>query len=1615
VTKPTVRVFISSPSDVEDERQGAAKVIERLNGVHGRHVTLEAILWEQQVYDANRSFQEQIAAMQDMDLVIGILWKRIGSELAPARFRREDGSAYESGTVFELEAGLACDGCPPVYVFKKTAPIFFNKETVDEEMHQAALLDLWWDRTFHDADRHYVRGFEPFGTPGAFEQRLTSAIEDWLDAEGLVPRGPIWDITKSTPYPGLRAYDGDRTSVFFGRDLAIGEAVELLHQNINRQDRRPVLVVIGASGSGKSSVARAGIVPRLMTPGIVSGAAAWKTVIVEPTGDVIHDLASQLYKALPVLASSPETSPQAWQDRVLAQPQSAGSTIDWALKQVVDGDRPPKLLVLLDQLETLIADSDYGPFAAAVRSMVEHAGVWLVATLRSDRYTDLQTQRDLLALKRSGTVYDLPPPGKAEIREIVRGPARAAGLVLEEANERSLAQELAEAVPSADSLPLLQVSMARLFDEREGKTLTLASFDAMGGVNGAIAAHADGVFASLSSKARQELLPLVSALTRDVTRRPDGSIGFTAKVANGKTFGSTPARQELVGAFVNGRLIVRDAKGNLRIAHEAVLRHWRKSVDCLEAITDAELRKARLRQMALAAATVIFLLVAGLAGWFGWSANIAERVAQVNLAQAKKSAVEARANESRALVALSEIAYEKSEYIDSVKLALAAWPRSLDDTRPMLQAALNKLGKAYLAQQQILPSMRHEGGVQGAVFNADESRILTWSEDGTARLWNAATAKPIGDVMRHEGSDSAVKGAIFNADESRILTWSNDGTARLWNATTTQPIGEPMRHDNYMIGAIFIADDSRILTWSWDGTARLWDTATTQPIGDPMRRTDSFDDSPIFNADGSRVLTLPHDETALLFDTSTGDLVLTLRHNRVVSGAIFNRRGNRILTWTLFSELRLWDAATGHPIGETMRHEEQVRGAVFNADGSRILTWSWDGTARFWDAATTQPIGEPMRHDDIAGAVFNTDESRILTWSQPKVGPTSPEDATTRLWDAATTQPIGEPMLHKDNVNGARFNADESRILTWSEDGTARLWDAATTQPIGEPMRHTDDVFGALFNTDESRILTWSRDGTVRLWDATDVRPIGVPMEHENAVLGANFSADDSRILTWSSDGTARIWRAMSAPSIPMHHGRGVVGAVFNGDANRILTWSDDNTARLWDAASGDPIVTLRHERGVKGAVFNRDESRILTWSWDDTARLWNVVTAQPIGDPMRHEGSISGAVFNADESRILTWSDDNTARLWDTETIQPIGEPMRHEADVWDALFSADGSRVLTRSEDNTARLWDSVTAQPIGEPMRHDLGESIFTIYGHGGYKKGVLGTIFNGDGSRILTWAYDHTARLWDAATTQPIGKPMRHEHVVRGAVFNADESHILTWTEDGSGLNTMGDNGMARLWDAATAQPIGEPMRHERDVLGAVFNADESCILTWSGDGTARLWDAATTQPIGEPMRPVNGVLFNANENRILTWSFDGTVRLWDAATTQPVDEPMRLGGKAIGAVVHADESRILTWSSDGTVWLWDVATRQPIGEPMRHEGDIAGAIFVANENRVLTWSEDGTARLWDVAGFMDGNLFESACRRLPDHGLSDLQKTYSMKVTDPICIEPPPIPDWSRVD
>src|SRR5437773_1177021 len=345
------------------------------------------------------------------------------------------------------------------------------------------------------------------------------------------------------------------------------------------------------------------------------------------------------------------------------------------------------------------------------------------------------------------------------------------------------------------------------------------------------------------------------------------------------------------------------------------------------------------------------------------------------------------------------------------------------------------------------------------------------------------------------------------------------------------------------------------------------------------------------------------------------------------------------------------------PLTGSMWHKDVVYSAQFSPDGQRIVTASWDKTARLWDVASGTPIGQPMKHkSDVNSAQFSRDGQRIVTASSDKMA---------RLWDAASGKPVGEPMKHENEVNSAQFSPDGQWVVTASSDKTARLWDAASGKPIGEPMKHENVVNSAQFSPDGQRVVTASEDKTARQWGAASGKPVGEPMKHEDVVNSAEFSPDGQRIVTASEDKTVRLWDAAGGEPIgqPMKHEKEVNSAQFSPDGQRVLTASDDKTARLWNAESAKSVgEPMQHEKEVNSAQFSPDGQRIVTASADKTARLWDAASGKPFGEPMKHEEKVNSAQFSPNGQRIVTASEDKTARLWDAASGKPIGESMKHE-----------------------------------------------------------------------------------------------------------------------------------------------------------------------------------------------------------------------------------------------------------------------------------------------------------------------------------------------------------------
>jgi WD40 repeat protein/serine/threonine protein kinase len=663
-----------------------------------------------------------------------------------------------------------------------------------------------------------------------------------------------------------------------------------------------------------------------------------------------------------------------------------------------------------------------------------------------------------------------------------------------------------------------------------------------------------------------------------------------------------------------------------------------------------------------------------------------------------------------------------------------------------------------------------------------------------------------------------------------------------------------------------------------------------------------------FSPDGSKVLTGSSDKTARLWETATGKpLGLPLEHQEAVWAVGFSPNGTKILTVDLDKTARLWETATLKAIGPPLQHQDYVTDVAFSPNGTIVVTTSRDGTARLWESETGLPIGIAFRHQaPISAVAFSPDGSKVLTGG---------EDATARLWETATGKALGPPLQHKQEVKAVAFSPDGTKVLTGSDDATARLWETATGEAVGPPLKHLGGVCAVAFSPDGTKVLTGSNDRTARLWETATGKALGPDLEHEARVHHLAFSADGSKAITGGSgDKTARLWEASTGKALgpPLQHqDEDYVAVAFSPDGTKVLTASENNTARLWETDAIKALgPTLRHREAISHLAFSPDGTRLLTASKDAAARLWETATGSPLGLFLRHEEEITSVAFSPDGTKVVTGSKDNTARLWLTATANALGPPLQHQNEVTAVAFSPDGTRVLTGSKDNTARLWETTTGKSVREPLEH---------------RGQVWAVAFSPDGSKMLTGSL-FSVQLWETVTGNVLGPPMEHCGAwVRAAAFNRDGSKVLTTDWEG-----------ARLWETATGNALGPTLEFQGPPQAVAY----------SPDGTTVVTGGSITKP----------------------------ARLWDAETGNAVGPPLQHSTPWVVAVAFSpDGSKVLTGDRDGTARLWETATGKALGPPLIHEGPIVAVAFSPDGTQLATASEDKTARIWDVPTPLQGDV------------------------------------------
>ena len=1553
--RKAIRVLVSSTGDVQKERNLAERVIrsiaaefdvpvsasyssfqrlaEENSGAELENrgtLVLCPLFFEYQKFGPKPDYQGQVPNTAEFDIVICILWSRLGALLDQA-VRMPDGSSPGSGTAYEIAWALdhanKNRGVPRLHVFRncsKPTPPLEPKEDREAFGRQWDSLEEYFAGWLKNNEGNLAGALNNYSNLEEFEELFRRHFRDFLETEvdrevkqeGFSRRVRLW---KSNPFRGLNVFDFEHAPIFHGRTKAIGEVLQALEEQARA--RRPFVLVVGASGSGKSSLVRAGVLPLLTQPGTIEGIGLWRRTITRPGaggggGDCFYALAAALLEAsaLPVLedlesphaTSNLATELRERSDSVALRVRDALDHVarewktqhehslgerEWQLREPGGADEAdlvrqqreqlelPKarLALVVDQLEELFT-TGFAPevrqkYIAALAGLVRSGRVFVLATLRSDFYPRYLEFPELIELAKASGKFDLRPPTPYEIGNMVRLPAESAGLYFE--HEAETGQRLDEALRDAasatpESLPLLEYVLSLLYDKQEARSdglLRWSDYREVGELKGALAKHAEDVFSILRPQ-EQRAFPLVMRYLVTLGQGEE-------EVPNRRTvpyrdFAASPGSDDdqkagakgFVDLFIEKRLLVADTDPHgevtVSVAHEALLREWQRARDWL--IENREFLRMRER------------VDSSLKLWLSRGKQKDDLLGPgLPLMEGEKLVKDFGPS----------LSGEQVDYICASIDERKRRNRAQARIRYAVMTAISAL--AIVAGFQWLQAEHQRK-------SAENNAAAAQAEEARAKQALASEAEVAGKLQ--EQLRQASRASFNQAERQFQLGEWQEGIALLARAIKFDPQNQvasqrffyelivhrekaqlPLRasfaHQDVVADVAFSPDGARILTASWDKTAKLWDAHSGELIASFAHQGSVW--RVAFSPDGTRVLTASVDKSAKLWNAVSGKLIASFDHQGAVNAAAFSPDGARILTASTDKTAKLWDAVSGKALTSFV-HQDEVNDAAFSPDGARILTASADNTAKLWDAGSGELLGSFAHLDIVKVATFSPDGAQILTASV---------DKTAKLWDAASGKLLAT-FAHQDGVIHAAFSPDGARILTVSWDGAARLWDAASGNPLASFV-HQGSVWHGAFSPDGSRILTASVDKTAKLWDAVSGELID-SFDHLDGILHVAFSPDGARVLTASADKTAKLWDATSGNlSASFAHLDEVNETAFSPDGDRILTASADHSAKLWDASSGKLIASFSHQDEVNDAAFSPDGARVVTASKDKTAKLWDASSGKLIAS-FTHQGEVNAAVFSPDGFHILTASKDKSAKLWDGTSGKLITS-FGHQDGVKRVAFSPDGARVLTASADKTAKLWNASSGKLIASFSHQDE----------------VNDAAFSPDGALILTASVDHTAKLWDASSGKLIAS-FSHKDRVHHAAFSPDGARILTVSADQS----------AKLWETSSSKLIAS-FAHQDGVYYGTFSPDATRILTTSADKTAKLWDASSGKLIAsfDHQDAVRSAAFSPDGARIVTASWDKTAKVWDAVTpvqlARQVKEPVAATARTGASVSMADGS------------------------------------------------------------------------------------------------------------
>jgi WD40 repeat protein/transcriptional regulator with XRE-family HTH domain len=1121
------------------------------------------------------------------------------------------------------------------------------------------------------------------------------------------------------PYKGLNYFDEADADLFVGRETLTAKLLErVLALNANSPPNTArFLAIVGASGSGKSSLVRAGLVPALRWS---EASADWQIHIFTPTAHPLESLALTL-----TAENGPVSAVATLMDDFAREPRS----LQIFVKRKLALENGSRLLLVIDQFEELFAlcrsEEERTAFIdnLLIAASEGEGRVILLITLRADFYAHCANYPRLREVLAHQQEY-IGALSNEELRRVIEEPAQRGRWEFEPGLVDVLLHDVGQ---EPGALPLLSHALFETWQRRRSRTMTLSGYASSGGVRGAIAETAETVFTDQFTHEQQAIARRI--FLRLTELNDETSAADTRRRATFKELILKPEEaattHAVLKALADARLIT-TSQDSAEVAHEALIREWPTLRSWLEDNRESlrfhrHLTDAAQEWQALNREPDLLYRGARLAQAREWGLshpdelNVLEQdFLQSSIAQGEREVAEREEQYQRELEAARKLIEVQTQR--AAEQAQSAHHLRLRD-RVIMSVALLALVLVVLTGE--FRSRSNENAMA-----AETNRRTAFARELAAASVANLNVDPELSILL------ALQGVEATAPDQTTLPEVENALHRAIGHSRIQET--LVAHQGQVWGMAYSPDGTRLATSGSDGKVRIWDAVSDENLL-TLQAQDADLTSLVFSPDGKQLAAASNDGSAKIWEAATGQLLLELRgHTKPVHGIAFRPDGKQLATESLDGSIKFWDAVTG----EDLKTWRDVRGSAsplaYSPDGTRILYIDSDQVLRIAAAESEAEIYQAALDDPVFA----------LSPNGQRLAFTPAGSGSIRVVDASNQNLLYNIPRPSNVITWMEFSPDNSLLAITGLDRQVQVFDAANGEALFVLAGHSDSVNVLAFNPNGKQLASGAFDGTVKIWSLE--RPSEVSLEKRRGINRLALSPDGTWIAAASAEpGTFNfdlltVWDAQNGKILfeRKAHQPEVGTVAVSPDGKEVATGGSDRTIKLWNVPSGTLRLSIPVEDDfIWSIAYPPDGKSVAAVGLTGMIRFYDRKTGKVLASWDAGLGELSAVAFSPDGSKLAVVSNQaSDAKVWDVATRKELLVLKGHTDINWGVEFSPDGTRVITSGSDGTARVWDTAT------------GTLLLTLSGH---TSTVVKARFSPDGKWIATAGKDGTTRLWEAA--------------------------------------------------------------------------------------------------------------------------------------------------------------------------------------------------------------------------------------------------------------------------